>query len=81
MFCIPTFTFYGFIYCDHSLNLVSEKSCPFCQFGMVDGPKYYNAHEPQLPLAWRRGQSEVKIRAVANSKHFVITVENKNMAP
>lgn len=42
-----------------------------------DKSKYYNTQEPWLPLSWRRGRSEARIRAVANSKCIIITVESK----
>lgn len=36
-------------------------------FGMVDSSKYYSAHEPLLPLPWRKSGEAVEV----NSKHFI----------
>lgn len=54
----------------NSFSFVSEKSCFVCHFGMTNSSKYYNTHEPWSPLPWRRSPSQVRIRAIMNSKTF-----------
>lgn len=55
-------------------NFFSEKSYFLGNFGMGDGSKYYNTHQPQPLLPRIRGQSEAQIRDIVNSKALSLHV-------
>lgn len=58
----------------NEFNVVSQKSCLIRHFGMADGAKNCNTHEPQYIAMEKepvRGTNEI-----ANSKLFVVAVVN-----